>query len=420
MKGSKKGFGLLFFALILTAVSFIVAGCNDNNSSNGDSVTGYGGSVPRGDYVTADVDVNDRQITINNHTIGAETSLPFGGIPESVPDIGTSIIHVTDPDTDGNCYLMAMVENRVLGLHKMDAELTPIAGELPVYMFEQSRLTAGDLKGKSFNFMELFAGGSSELFVEIGIVGFDTDVSGRLYGAAHDSEDGQIYSITDEDGLEDSGDEFSLDLTEPQDDGSLVLWENGEENWNAATTLTGSASGPVVLDHGPGAGGGAGFAFPQVTETDADAFWDTVGGDYFMIAYYSDGEQTVAEYYRCHVAQDGSGPENWAGQLELYYPDSSESIVSIRIIPLQQTIVTDIENSAGFSGAQSEAVQKAALGAGIFQESTTEPEFLITFDPNGDYLMGVKTGGSVGTGFDWVTGFGLGMRDRNWDVPVGE
>jgi len=142
--------------------------------------------------------------------------------------IGTSIIKKTEPDADGNFYYMALVEDQVLGMQEMDADDNPIG--LPFYIFSKGKLTAADVQGRAFNYMEFYAGDNAA--VEIGLVGFDSDASGRLYGAAFNS-DGNSYSITDEDGMPDSGDEFSLDLTEEQSDGSLVLWENGFDNWAA-------------------------------------------------------------------------------------------------------------------------------------------------------------------------------------------
>lgn len=418
-------YGLAGFCMVFLVMASLLAGCNDDSDEVGrvETVSGYGGSIPRGDYVTAEI--NGELITIQNKTLGTETTLPFGELPDTIPDIGTSIIQMSDPDNDGNYYLIGRIEGRVLALHKMDSEMTPISSELPVYMFEKSRLTPDELKGKSFNYMELFAGAGNDLFVEVGIVGFDADVSGRLYGAAYDSQkeidpevEDPIYSITDEDDIPNSGDEFSLDLTEQQEDGSLVLWENGTGNWNAATTLTGSAGGPVVLDHGPGAGGGAGFAFPQVTETDPDAFWNTVAGRYFMIAYYYDGQETKMEYFRCEVKQNEVGA--WDGSLSLFLPQApagSAPLVTIgSIVPLNDGIISEIESKANFSQAQSQAVRNAAAGKGLFQQAGADPDFMIAFDPEGNYLLGIKTGGQL-EGFDWVTGFGFGIRDANWQPP---
>lgn len=425
MKGSKNGFGLLSFVLVLTVAFFIVAGCNDSNTSNEESVTGYGGSIPRGDYVTAEI--NEGQITIKNYQESTmDTTLGFGGVPAG-EDFGSSIIHLTNFDVDGNYYLMALVENRVLGLHKIDSELNPLSTELPVYMFEKTSMVEQDLKGRSFNFMELFAGSEGGLSVEVGIVGFDTDPAGKLYGAAYDSEEDAVYSITNgEDGIFNTDDDLTLDKAEMIDDGSLVIWENGTGNWQDASTLTGSTTGPVVLDHGPGdvAGGGAGFAFPQVpADMSADEFWETVAGDYFLIAHYTETEGGIAEtrYLRCYAAQENPG--HWAGMLYLTFDLSIDpyeyrdwaGVASMAIIPLSQdeTAISEIENEANFSNAESEAVQNATQGRGLFQGAGDSSDFTIAFDPKGNYIMAVKSGGPI-EGFNWVTGFGLGIRDRNW------
>lgn len=411
IKKLNKNCGLIvcmFFAACL-----VLAACNDGGGGGDDALSGYGGSIPRGDYVTAEIE--GEQITIKNITTGTEKILSFGELPETLPDIGTSVIRMTEADTDGNYYLMALIENRVLGLHKMNSEMEPIISEMPVYMFKKSELTQPELKDRAFNFMELYAEDTEDdqIAVEVGIVGFDSDEAGSLYGAAYDSEldlAGQdpIYSITQ--------DGFSLDLTEIQDDGSLVLWENGRENWLAATTLTGSAEGPIVMDHGPEAGGGAGFAFPQATEEDPDKYWDKVEGDYFLIAYYYDGNDRVVEYLRCFVSQKDFG--SWDGSLSLYNLEGYPVVESMNISLLDDEIAQEIHDTAGFNNAASPAVKEAGLGRGIFQDNPEDPQFLVSFDPEGNYILGVKAASQTESLIAPVTGFGLGIRDRNWEAPV--
>lgn len=423
MKGFRKWMIMLAIVAFMGAAGFL-AGCDDSDSDSGSGEvnSSYGGSIPRGDYVTAEIEGD--QITITNKTTDMEHTLAYGDLPENIADTGFSIVKVTtEPDRLGNYYLMTIREGAVLGLQKTDSDLTPIRGELPIYTFSKTTLTADDLKGRAYNYMELFSS-TEKLSVEVGIVGFDTEASGRLYGAAYDSEDDDLYSITDEDGIPGNDDEFTLEQMESQSDGSLVLWEDGVQgSWINATTLTGSASGALVLDHGPGdiAGGGAGFALPQVTETDPDAFWDTVAGSYLVTAYASfDGNEKVVEFYRCKVSQDVGG--NWSGILGLYYPDEAEPILQIPICPLTSDRTSEIDDIAAFSEAESETVQNAASGRGIFQEDSQEPDFFITFDPQGNYLLAVKAGHgkpSEGDIYDVgsVTGYGLGIKDPNWTLP---
>ena len=375
--------------ILLTVLSMMFTGCWDSDGSSSNNVPDYGGSIPRGDYVTAVIEGS--QVTIKNMTQDTKESLNFSDFD----GIGASIIKKTEPDADGNFYYMALVEDQVLGMQKMDADDNPIG--LPIYMFSKAKLTAADVRGRAFNYMEFYA--SDNAAVEIGLVGFDTDASGTLYGAAFTS-DGNSYSITDEDGISDSGDEFSLDLTEEQSDGSLVLWENGFDNWAAATTLTGTAAGPVVMDHGPQAGGGAGFALPQVTETDPDTFWSIVSGDYFLIYY----DKTIGvEFYKCTVDQTAAG--SWAGQATIYSLEDDSVVRSVNITELQDASKNAIENLANFSNAQSAVVQNASDGKGIFQEDVVDPDFIMAFDPDGSYI-GIADLASAA--------FAVGIRDPNW------
>lgn len=422
MKGFRKWMGMAAMVLFMGAAVFL-AGCNDSDSDSGSGVnSSYGGSIPKGDYVTAEIEGD--QITITNKTIHMEHTLAYGDLPENIPDTGFSIVKATtESDRLGNYYLMTLREGAVLGLQKTDSDLTPISGEMPIYTFSRTTLTADDLKGRAYNYMELFSS-TEKLSVEVGIVGFDTDASGRLYGAAYDSEDGELYSITDEDGVFDSGDEFTLEEMESQPDGSLVLWEDEvEDNWINATTLTGSASGALVLDHGPGeiAGGGAGFAFPQVTETDPDAFWDTVEGSYLVTAYASfDDSENLVEFYRLKASQRVEG--EWPGVFELYYPDKTNYLFEIPVCPLTSDRSSEIDAIAAFSEAESQAVRNAASGRGIFQEDSEDPDFFLVFDPEGNYLLAVKAGhgtqSEVGiSDISSVTGYGLGIKDPNWRLP---
>ena len=402
MKGFRKWVSM-FGIIVLMGTAVFPAGCNDSDSDSGSSsasVPDFGGTIPKGDYVTAEI--NGDQITIANKTTGEETTLSFGDPPE---ESNSSILKMTEFYKDGY-YLMVLLEDSVLALHKINSEMEPVTTDLPMYMFNKTTLTADDLKGKAYNFMEFFGGADAgNLFVEVGIVGFDTDASGRLYGAAFDSEEeannpeDPFYSITNDD--------FTLAMTDPQPDGSLVLWENGVENWNAATTLTGSTSGPVVLDHGPGAGGGAGFALPQVTETDPDVFWDTVEGTYFVIAYVDMGSgENEVQYHPCTVRQQSSG--GWDGYLNL----EGAILDDIPIEPLQESFSDDIEEAADFSADESSVVENAAAGKGIFQQAGEDPDFLIAFDPAGHYILGVKTGDGG------ISGFGLGIKDPDFESGV--
>lgn len=394
----------LFCWLSIVLMLISVAACGGDGSSNIDDVNDgptvanvpdYGGSIPRGDYVTANID--GATLNVTNHTVDEEVSLEF----EAFTGLGSSILYKTEPDQEGSYYYFAQLDD-VLGILPMGDDDRP-NGELPLYMFDKEELSVDSLKGKAYNFMEVNAADEGFL-VEIGIVGFDIDAEGRLYGAAFDS-DGYAYSITDEDDEPDSGDEFKLTMTSQVSDGSLILWEDGEDNWSAATTLTGTGSGPVVLDHGPAAGGGAGFALPQVTENDPDVFWDTVAGNYFTIVTSTDGIEAV----RCVTKQ--SKPGSWEGVLEVqnYNPESGsyEVLHSFNIISLSLQSRSDIESLAGFDNADSEVVQMADEGKGVFQEDTDAPNLIVAFDPEGNYLgvVNLLPGDAL---------FAVGVRDRNW------
>jgi hypothetical protein len=361
------------------------------------AVPDYGGSIPKGDYVAASIDGN--QVTLSNMTLGTQETLSFSDEDEN----GSSILKKTEADTQGDFYYMALVEDQVLVMQKVDSEGVPLNGELPFYMFTKENLTIEETKGRTFNYMEFFADAAAldSAAVELGIVGFDTDVDGRLYGAAFDSG-GDGYSITDEDGLDDSGDEFSLALTEEQDDGSLVLWENGVDNWDAATTLTGTTDGVIVMDHGPEAGGGAGFAFPQITETDPDIFWQTAAGNYFIVGYNDDDG---VEFYKCVVYQPTTG--GWEGIANVYsLDDSTTPLLTKAIVPLNSECRDDIEVLAGFAQAEAERIKDASDGRGLFQENIADPNFIMSFDPEGHYLgiVDLDTTGAF---------FGIGVRDCN-------
>ena len=157
------------------------------------------------------------------------------------------------------------------------------------------------------------------------------------------------------------------------------------------------------------------------SDSSTGASQPTIAGSYLVTAYASfDGNEKVVEFYRCKVSQDVGG--NWSGILGLYYPDEAEPILQIPICPLTSDRTSEIDDIAAFSEAESETVQNAASGRGIFQEDSQEPDFFITFDPQGNYLLAVKAGHgkpSEGDIYDVgsVTGYGLGIKDPNWTLP---
>jgi hypothetical protein len=393
---------MAFFVFFSAAI--LLTSCSNSDGDGGtdtqtQTVPDYGGSIPKGDYVAASIDGN--RVTLRNVTLDTEETLSFSDDEGT----GSSILKKTEADTQGNFYYMALVEDQVLVMQKANSDGTPLNGELPFYMFKKGIVTRDSAKGRAFNYMEFFADtvAHDSATVELGIVGFDTDDNGRLYGAAFDS-DGDGYSITDEDGLDYSGDEFSLALTEEQNDGSLVLWENGIDNWDAATTLTGTTDGVIVLDHGPEAGGGAGFAFPQVTDADPDIFWQTAAGDYFIVGYNDDAG---VEFYKCVVYQTIAG--GWEGTANVYSLDGSTTpFLTKALVPLNGGCRDDIEVLADFSQAESDMIRDASDGKGLFQENIADPNFVVSFDPDGNYLgiIDLDTTGAF---------FGIGVKDPNWD-----
>ena len=386
--------GLLCTVVLIVTMQLGGCGGGGGGSSTVASIPDYGGSIPQGDYVTATISGN--QVQLKNATLDTEETRTFSDFTTT----GSSIVKKTESDSSGNFYYMFLVEGQVLSMQKMDSNDDPIG--LPLYMFDKSSLSADNLKGRTFNFMEFFADAeaSDSAAVEMGFIGFDTDADGRLYGAAFDS-DGSSYSITDEDGAPDSGDEFVLSGTEGQADGSLVLWENGADNWAAATTLTGTPSGALVMDHGPDAGGGAGFAFPQVTGTGPDTFWSTVAGDYFLIHY---DDTNNVEFFKCVVAQ--TSPGSWPGTVNFYSVETGNLVSGpVNVIQLESSNRTDVETLADFDAAQSSVVQDAEQGNGLFQEEGEDPDFFISFDPQGNYIGVVDLDGKA---------FAIGVRDRNW------
>jgi hypothetical protein len=385
----------------------VLIGCDsggDGDDGTATSVQDFGGSIPKGDYVTADINDAGTEVTIKNHTTGTEKTLNFGSLADQgFSGIGSSIVKATQADNDGNHYFMILTEGQVLALQKVDSDGNPVSGEIPFFMFEKETITAGNLKGKAFNFLEFFADANGKAAVELGIVGFDTDTEGSLYGAAYDSEDQSMYSITNgDDGIPDTGDEFTLDQTSEQPDGALVLWENGVDNWQAATTLTGSTAGPVVLDHGPDAGGGAGFAIPQVTTTDADTFWNKAAGDYFLVRFLDEGG---VDYLKLETSQDSPG--KWPGNIKIYNLGNPIPILETKIVELSSGTVSDIESNATFSNAESTSVQNATQGKGVFEQNSTNPMLHFAFDPKGNYVGVVNVNASE-------PGFGLAIKDPNW------
>ncbi len=417
---------LWILGLILAALT--LAGCNDSDSDGGNqesettsqSVPDFGGSLPKGDYVTAeierDAEGNPTGLTVTNHTNStfAEQTLSFDSLLSNEDAGGFSFVRQTEANNQGDYYFVVFIEDEVLGMQKMDGGTDTPTGQ-PYFMFAKEELQAEDLQDRVFSFLQFRAGGTNPAdgehlsIFEAGAVGFDTDDQGTFYGAAYDSEDNATYSIT-EDGI-------TAAALEEFEDGSLVMWEEGVNNWGSANTFTGTTAGPIVIDFGPENGGGAGFAIEQAdietSSTDgAEAWWNTVGGTYFLIEYDSEPAPAGAvNYYKIEVS---GAAGSWNGTVAVTDLATGTSEGSLTIQPLQVALPDVLANVTldngttvnPFSNAVDPEVAAAYKARGVFK--VVGEHTYIGFDPEGNYLAHGSDDGVQVT-------FGLAIKDAGYE-----
>lgn len=425
----RKAWSRLCILLAIMAALFLV-GCNssgsddkDENGATSQSVPDFGGSIPKGDYVTAEItrDGNGKVngLIIVNHTNSTfgEEELIFEKTLNTDDVGGFSFVRKTESDNEGNYFYVVFIENEILGMQKMENASGKAIGQ-PYFMFAKQSLEKTDLEDRVFSFLQFRAGGMNTAgdhvsIFEAGAIGFDVD--GKLYGAAYDSEDTGVYSIT--------SDGITTSQLQEFEDGSLVMWENGVDIWADANTFTGTKAGPIVIDFGPNNGGGAGFAIEQAdidtsSVNGADEWWNSVEGNYLLIEYDSDDDPAgIVNYY--HIEVNGT-VNTWNGTISVTALNgTSEGPLTIQALQqaapdILKNITLDNEDTAEdeigtdpFQGAGSQNVADAYQGKGVFKVDGEDT--FIGFDPDGRYLAYGSDDG------DQVT-FGLAIKDENY-VP---
>jgi hypothetical protein len=434
MKKLKKIILCLIGAGMLTGALFLLLSC----SGTGDGEAGlpsYGGTDPKGDYIVVMIDRENSKAMNINYTAGetesSQTWLSYTSVAaDSEFARGFSIVNSIDIG-GGNTVLFAEYPEAALVYMLLDG------GEAvgnPVFLVYRDTADKSSFYARAYNWVKFFIdplGMGSDM--SCGFAAFDTsgDEAGKMYGASYskklDFENDEMYP----DGLSNinEGGDAGIDaLTWNAESNSFCIWNNGVDNWDDAVTVTGTASGALILDWGPDAGGGGALAVPQTSAVDnLSTFWPTVEGTYLTMTYgYTDGVGADTGPVKVVVHSDGS--------LDVYdYSDRTDTGTSFFEEPLALTRIENVTDGpvtdvaiwesfaieAGNGVASSPVVQNAHKCQGAFIVQYIVPEesellIMMAFDPTGRFFGF--------TMFEWISSeerlavrFGLGVKDSDYD-----
>ncbi|MBN2324447.1 MAG: hypothetical protein JXQ30_11985 [Spirochaetes bacterium] len=423
-------------ALLLAGGLFVVFGCNSAGSS-ALSYPSYGGTDPKGDFIVVLMDRDNQQVKKINFTEGeTESSQSWYQYTAVSADTeyasGFSIVNRIDIE-GGGYVLFAEIPDAACVFQAFDSEGHGDGN--PVFLVAREAPAASSFYSRAYNWVKFIidpTGTDSDM--SCGFAAFDTSgEAGEMYGAAYSRKE---EFLDESDGLSNinpSGDAGIDALTWDSGSGAFCIWEGATGDWSQAMAVTGTASGALILDWGPGAGGGGALAVPQTSAVDTlSTFWPVVDGTYLTMAYgYSFGEGAEIGPVKVVIMSEGS-----AGAIDVfnysYRIEGGDSYLYNGPLALTRVEDEDISISfqdvAGNDLAASTVVQNAhkCQGAFVAYDSDEGYELLImmAFDPSGRFFGF--------TMFEWISSeeqltvrFGLGVKDANYDdakapsIPIG-
>jgi hypothetical protein len=421
----------------------MVLGCKagkDNNNENlalflwwatssaSSATSNYGGTDPKGDFVTVDIDRMAKTITHTNHTVPSRS----GGL--------LSYIDLAKTDSQANGFSMIRKVTLATGGYALFAEFPGVAlayqqftasgimdGD-PQYVVLRSETPPSHYYERAFVWMKFFidtTAANSDM--ESGFAAWDSTAgNGRLYGAGYSnnrdvSNSGpNTYGISN---VNEAGTVGVPGLTYDSSTQSNTIWDSAHPNdRNYAITLVGTASGAAVMDFGPNMGGGGGLAIPQAG---TKAFQSAYTGTYFVIVYEyakSGGTRSV-QLVKTVFGADGSiRTYNYTDHTATATPFFSQSLTAIEDIAAgsspnnPELLTTSFRTISGNAGAASSVTQNAHLCHGSFVAAGTNQVAMIAFEEQGRYLgfTMFENGGTPDVTSDDVVRFGFGIKDSDY------
>jgi len=429
----KKRRVVLFCILGIALLSpglILLCGC-----SSGESVSTYyyGGSDPKGDFVSIVIDKASSRVKHINYSDG-ETA-------ESQPWYSYTTLEADDEYANGFSiikkatlssteYVLIAEFPGAAAVYQMfkwdELELDYLAFEDPRYVVYRQQTDKSSYYEKAYNWMKFFIDTSvDQSDMSAGFAAFDTSgEQGLLYGAGWSKKDevegggdGGVSDIN-------SDDSFTIDsLVYHQESVSNIKWGGSVDDWTQAIAVTGTASGALVLDFGSATGGGMGLAVPQATTS-----WSNLAGTYFTMVYEFDQETDERQVFPMKIVIKSVDSE-WHCQVYPYDVKTSNPANAVFNQPLDaigtldsgpypgETIAETFLRVSDCASAASSIVQNGNLcnGSFIAMNETDEQVVVTTFDSTGRFLGFTMFDDDEGTPeADYVVRFGLGIRDTGY------
>lgn len=427
---------ILIQSLVVLATVLFLSACtatsdNKANGSSGGGFTTYAGSDPKGDYIVVEFDSANSQVRRINFTTGdtngwfTYSTLPytskyangFGIVKYAfITNIGpvTNFVLFTEFPQAACVYMIMITSN---------GQDTVI--ENPAYVVYRQQLAGSDLYGKAYNWMKFTIdsiGSNSDM--ECGFASYDVSGNGgRMFGSGYSRkrQTGQGLSNCGFDDIDSGNNMFVTNFTPNTDAGSLTMWTGTVGDWTRAISMTGTASGAVILDFGTNCGGGSGIAMPQTSlAANPASWWSTVGGNYFAVIYEYDS--TSGDSINPVKINIGAGGHVKVYQFTNHTSDTpffDEYMTMISNAGTNMSPATNYTVSqlmAYFSensGAVSSVVQNAHYGLGAYIFSTNDQTLFTMFDPDGRF-MSFTMFDDLGGG-DYIIRFGFGIKDSSYN-----
>jgi hypothetical protein len=205
---------------------------------------------------------------------------------------------------------------------------------------------------------------------------------------------------------------------------SNIIWTTTEGAWDYAITMTGTASGAVILDFGPETGGGMGLAIPQTDLIDnATSWWSSASGTYFTMVYEYDLSTLDEEITPMKMVITPGGfirVFQYEDSTETGTPVFNKELVAFKDFPsgpnAGEPIRLTFQTVSGNVSANATTVQNAHLCKGAFISEDMVEDQIVTsiFDPSGRFFGFTMFDNE---GFDYILRFGFGIKDDNYANP---
>lgn len=435
----------LWFITILSMTMIWFSACNTSNVNNQDNqlltdnslklklkLKAYGGSDPKGDYILFEVDPGAQQVRYINFSTGTTNGwYDYSPLMASDPLAnGFSIIQKATLLSNAYQSLFVLFAEFpkaacIYQLFQVSNGLTNTVGN-PVYIVYQDQLQKNHLYGRAYNWLKFRAGSNPTLSdIETGFAAFDnSSKNGKMYGVKYNprNKKGDDATNCGVDSI-DQKDAMGLDsLVQNTSAGALTHWLGADGDWTRSVSLTGSPTGPIVVDFGTNNGGGSGLAIPQTTAvSNISDWWATVSGVYVSFAYEYDSKNNLVSIrpMKVQISTSGmvklmeytdhvKGPSVFSHYVSMMATDDTSSS------PKSDMTIKDLlKQNAKNDLADSEGVKNANLCLGSFIYSAGNTVFNIVFDPAGQYL-GYTMYEDKGSK-KYTIRFGLGIKDSGYN-----